>query len=305
MSDFMPPHFPPIPIGDEVRPPSVVSPDPANIFRHRAERLRTLAPGHQLQPYLTFLAGICDAQHAIQAGLPLPALPAEEDIARAISFGMPAIARDVFQVDDGVLTMLHRLFDAVIDMPMPDPARAALTRVRLADEAQLADLAKAVLAVEIPAEQVADHVWVAAGLQVHFARMAERVDASRLNFIADGACPTCGGAPATSSLVNWAEAERSRFCLCSLCATRWNAVRVKCLACSSTKGIYYKAIEGVATTIRAECCDECRSYVKILSEDEDPSLEGIADDVASLGLDMLVREEGFRRAGLNFFLIGA
>ena len=305
MSDLMPPHFPPIPIGDEVRPPSVVSADPANLFRLRAERLRALAPGHQLQPYLTFLAGICDAQHAIQANFPAPLLPAEEDIARAISFGMPAIARDAFPIDGGVLTTLHRLFDTVTDMEMPDSARAALTRVRLADEARLAALAAAVLAVEIPAEEVADHVWVAAGLQVHFARLAERIDARRLNFIADGACPTCGGAPASSSLVNWSEAERSRFCLCSLCGTRWNAVRVKCLACSSTKGIHYKAIEGVATTIKAECCDECRSYVKIFSEDEDRLLEGIADDVASLGLDMLVREEGYRRAGLNYFLIGA
>ncbi len=305
MSDVTPPQFPPIPIGAEARPPSVVSPEPATLFQARAARFRALAPGHQLQPYLSFLADLCEAQHAIQKGLPNPVLPSDEDLGRAVEFGMPAIARERFEVDDVVLQTLHRLFDQATDMAMPESARAALTRVRLADDDQLAGIARAVLAVEIPADQVAEHVWVGAGLQVHFARLAEGIDGRRLSFIADGVCPACGGAPATTSLVNWAEAERSRFCLCSLCATRWYAVRVKCVACSSTKGIHYKAIEGVSETIKAECCDECRSYVKILSEDVDRALEGIADDVASLGLDMLVREEGFRRAGLNLFLIGA
>src|SRR5690349_1699607 len=86
MSDVPPPQFPPIPIGSEARPPSVVSPEPAALFQRRADRLRALAPGHQLQSYLTFLGGICDAQHAIQVDLPAPTLPSEDEVSRAISF---------------------------------------------------------------------------------------------------------------------------------------------------------------------------------------------------------------------------
>ena len=81
-------------------------------------------------------------------------------------------------------------------------------------------------------------------------------------------------------------------------------MRVKCLSCSSTKGIHYQSIKGLADTIKAECCDECRTFVKIMAEDEDPALEPIADDVASLGLDLLVLETGYRRAGVNLFLLG-
>ena len=37
---------------------------------------------------------------------------------------------------------------------------------------------------------------------------------------------------------------------------------------------------------------------------EDPALEPVADDVASLALDLLVREAGYRRGGINPFLLG-
>ena len=37
---------------------------------------------------------------------------------------------------------------------------------------------------------------------------------------------------------------------------------------------------------------------------DNPKLEPIADDVASLSLDLLVREAGFRRGGVNPYLLG-
>jgi len=239
------------------------------------------------------------------------------------------------------------LLDRADRIAMPDPARAALHRVRdardrgqsfrygavaglpdvpgddgeaghdvevgnAADPNALRSAAAltirgcidAVLTDSIPVDDIAGHVFIGAALQVHFARAAASLDAARLNFIGDGICPVCGAPPATSGIVGWGGADRTRFCTCSLCGTRWNAVRVKCLTCSSTKGIHYQSIKGLADTIKAECCDECRTFVKILAEDEDPSLEPIADDVASLGLDLLVLESGYRRAGVNLFLIG-
>jgi FdhE protein len=44
--------------------------------------------------------------------------------------------------------------------------------------------------------------------------------------------------------------------------------------------------------------------VKILHQHKDPALEPVADDVASLALDLLVREAGYRRGGVNPFLLG-
>src|ERR1019366_3640096 len=181
--------------------------------------------------------------------------------------------------------------------PANAPIDADPNALRSTPELTIRACIEAVLTDAIPVESIAEHVFIGAALQVHFARAAALLDATRLRFIGDGICPACGAPPATSGIVGWGGADRTRFCTCSLCGTRWNAVRVKCLACSSTKGIHYQSIEGLADTIKAECCDECRCFVKIMAEDEDPSLEPIADDVASPALELLVLESGYRRAG--------
>ena len=105
-------------------------------------------------------------------------------------------------------------------------------------------------------------------------------------------------------IAGWHGAETARYASCMLCATLWNEVRVKCLVCSSTKGIGYQEIDGQGGTIKAETCDECSSYVKVLYHDKDTTLEPVADDVGSLGLDQLLRDGPWRRAGLNPFLAG-
>ena len=84
----------------------------------------------------------------------------------------------------------------------------------------------------------------------------------------------------------------------------WNVVRVKCVLCSATGGISYHTIEGKSDTVKAETCDSCRAYVKILYQVNDPALEPLADDVATLVLDVLMAEGGWRRGGHNPFLMG-
>ena len=56
--------------------------------------------------------------------------------------------------------------------------------------------------------------------------------------------------------------------------------------------------------MKAETCESCRGYVKIMHQHKDPALDPVADDVATLGLDLLVREAGYRRGGVNPFLLG-
>jgi formate dehydrogenase accessory protein FdhE len=88
------------------------------------------------------------------------------------------------------------------------------------------------------------------------------------------------------------------------CEALWHVVRIKCLACGSTEGVRYQEIDGGPGLIKAETCDGCRSYVKLLRQDKDPNLDPEADDVASLGLDLLLRDSPYRRAGYNPFLLG-
>src|SRR5262249_30275845 len=89
----------PIPIGAISAPPLVPLPDPLTLFAWRAERCRSLAAGHELGPYLRFLADLSACQHRIQRDLPEPDRPAGDARERARKHGMPAIDRTHFTAD--------------------------------------------------------------------------------------------------------------------------------------------------------------------------------------------------------------
>lgn len=54
---------------------------------------------------------------------------------------------------------------------------------------------------------------------------------------------------------------------------------------------------------QAEACPECRSYLKLCRMDRDPEVEPLADDLASLALDLLMSEEGFGRSRVNYLML--
>ena len=55
--------------------------------------------------------------------------------------------------------------------------------------------------------------------------------------------------------------------------------------------------------VQAECCSECGHYLKLMHPARDNGLEPVADDLASLTLDLLVSEGGLQRHGLNLLLL--
>jgi len=297
-----PPHDP-VPIGEVSKPPFARLPDPASLFAERAKRFRTIATGHELGSYLTFLADLSAVQHRVQNGLASPKLPPADALSRAREFGMPPLDRGRLEAPVFGQTF-ERLLALARGIAMPEAAQAALAHVIAADAAARASMVEAVLTNAIPFEALAEHVYAAAALQVHFARWAARLDATALAPVGDGICPACGGPPVATMVVGWPGAHGARFCACSLCGALWNYVRIKCVVCASTKGIAYEEIAGGPGTVKAETCESCRAYVKVLYQQKDPALDPIADDVASLGLDLLVREAGFRRGGVNPFLLG-
>jgi FdhE protein len=291
-------------IGGVPKAPFVRLPDPAVLFAMRAHRLRTLAQSGNLGPYLEFLAAIAEAQHSVVPTLAEPHLPDPELITRARRYDMPPVDRASFRPDAALRSTCSRLLDGLESLSKPDAAQAALERVRAADDRALDAMIASVLADSIPADAVAEHIYVAAALQVHFARLAARMTADALVPVGVGLCPVCGGRPVASLIAAWYGAEGTRYAACVLCSTWWSEVRVKCLVCGSTKGIGYQEIDGQGSTIKAETCDECGSYIKVLYQEKDMRLEPVADDVASLGLDQLLRATAYTRAGLNPYLAG-
>ncbi|MFG1426040.1 formate dehydrogenase accessory protein FdhE [Roseixanthobacter glucoisosaccharinicivorans] len=291
-------------IGGIAQPPLAVLPDPSAVFATRAQRMRDLAPHSELRPYLLFLADLVQVQHDIQAGLPEPELPDPAARKRAAEFAMPPLDRTQFTYDDAFDTTFDRLLHAMQPVEKPDAASKALDAVmRAAPKAREAMILN-VLADSIPVEAMAEHIYVAAALQVHFARLAARLDAKALVPLGDGMCPCCSAPPVASLIVEWPSAPGARYCACSLCGTLWNQVRVRCVLCGSTKGIGLQEVEGASGAAKAETCDSCHGYTKLFYLSKDPAAEPVADDVAWLGLDLLMRDGPYRRGTFNPFLLG-
>lgn len=218
---------------------------------------------------------------------------------------MPPLDRAALAGDTGLRALAQRFLEGVAALPMPPPAEAALAGLRQAAPEDLDQLIGNVLADSIPADDLPRHLFLSAAVQVHAARLASLLDPKQLVPVETGLCPCCGGPPASSMVVGHQGAEGARYAACAFCGTQWNEVRIKCLACGSTKGVGYMAPESEdEAAVKAETCDSCRSWVKILYQNRNPSLEPVADDVASLGLDLLMRDTQYRRAGFDPFLLG-
>ena len=117
-------------IGTIAKPPFVQLPDPTRVLGKRAERLRALASGHQLEGYLRFLADLTDAQLRILPELPEPDMPPAETIARAKEHAMPPLDRNTFKPDAAFEATLERLLSLAAALEMPAQAREALDRLR-------------------------------------------------------------------------------------------------------------------------------------------------------------------------------
>jgi FdhE protein len=290
-------------IGEEAMPPFAVLPDPSTLFLNRSKRLRSLAAGHILEPYLNFVADVTQAQHAIQSSLPPAMLPPAAQIQQALDYGIAPLSRTTLEPGEAGELTLRRFLESLPWPSMPEEASAAIMSLAAASSEMLHQLMSGALK-DLAPDILAERVLILAGLQVHFSRLAAQLPAQDLKPVADGACPVCGSAPMTSSVVGWPGSHSTRFCTCSLCGTMWHVVRIKCVLCGSTEGIGYLSIEGQPETVKAETCDKCGHYVKILYQVKDHMLDPLSDDVASLGLDMLLAKEGWKRGGQNLFLLG-
>lgn len=82
-------------------------------------------------------------------------------------------------------------------------------------------------------------------------------------------------------------------------------MRATCVACGDGKRVNQRFVEGSDGVARAETCDSCQSYLKLLHADKAQWLDPVADDLATLGLDILVSDEGYHRMTANPFLLQA
>jgi FdhE protein len=147
-------------------------------------------------------------------------------------------------------------------------------------------------------------LYVAAALQVYFSRLAASLPAPSLRLLPQrGLCPCCGSTPVSGVVTETGQTRGARYLHCSLCATAWNHVRAVCITCGQSRSVALKGIEGDSGAVKAETCDDCRTYAKMLYQARDMAVDPFADDLATLGLDVLVAEAGWSRHAPNPLLL--
>ncbi|MCS0591365.1 formate dehydrogenase accessory protein FdhE [Massilia norwichensis] len=314
--------------------PRLHLPRPASLFEARARRLRQLAAGEvpgipveeALRGYLGLMAVVADAQHALVARLGPTGvvLPDQAALRAAHDHNMPPLpvsgARPAnWQAVFGAL--LDVLAEAENAPPQLAPALAAL---RATPSAELEGIADAVLGSYPDGADPLRAPFVAAALQVAWSMMAAQLDEAWAQPLMTGTlCPVCGSHPVASVVRIGGQSQGYRYLHCSVCESEWHMVRVKCSCCEANGKVSYQGLvahdadpiaenkqaakagkpldkaNDPTKVARAETCDDCWTYRKIFNQEHDFHVEPLADDLASMLLDVLVTEAGYSRASGN------
>lgn len=281
--------------------PAVIAPQPASLFADRAARFERLADGHAAGDWLSFLGRLTQAQHELLQRHPAVPLPDAAALEQARRHAMPALPANGWVRDAAWQRHLAILVDKLLPSA-PPVLQSTMTTLAALPPAELDALADAVLRTEYDPAQAARLPFVAAALQVYWTWMAAQpafADLARLDV--PGVCPCCGSLP-VASVIQTGQYAGARYLHCSLCNTEWNLVRVNCSTCGETDKVSYRVLEdeaGQHELVRAEVCDDCHSYLKIVHRDKDAAADPVADDLATLALDILVDEAGYVRSGPN------
>ena len=294
-------------------------PQRASVFADRQLRLRQLAASHPMRDYLLFIANLAQAQHESLQDYAAVALPDEaacDAAARELLAPVPAATwpRDPLWRGE-----TRRLLGRLEKGLAAGSARDSVRRVIEADDAFFEQQADRLLNGVSLGLDLAAAPLLAAGLQTYWSHLLLQTAVARGESVfgrtdPPTACPCCASLPTASVTRIGADESGFRYLHCSLCSSQWHFVRIKCARCESTKGVHYEQLEAQAGVelpatgarpgaVKAECCDNCGHYLKLVSMEADHEVEPVADDLASVALDLLVSEAGHQRAGVNLMLV--
>ena len=259
------------------------------VFARRAARFEALATGHAAGDYLALLARVATAQRVaaeVRGAAPAQVVPG----ARPLELAGPP---------PGWHQALGLLLSGLSGVAVPPPAQAALERLARLSGPDLDGLAGRLLAGRPARLDLPVAVFAGAALQVAYTGLAASLPRASVARVEEG-CPVCGASPTAGLVLG---DDKLRYLVCGLCATSWHHTRVQCVLCHSGQAITYLAVEGDQGPARAEACEACQAYLKLFYVEKGPLLEPLADDVATVALDLMVGERGYRRLGLNPYLV--
>jgi len=283
--------------------PLLVVVDAAETFRARAERMQVLADQQSDSPWLAFCAQLMQAQ--VDCLGSVQPQPLDENVVReSLIHKLPPFSITTWLPEAQWSVVFNALSEALEAMPLAPGVRGALERVKQTAVVDQIRQAKALLAAHdsaLPADAVP---FIGAALQLLWATQSKTLSAFvELHKGESGLCPVCGSHP-VASVVRVGERDLHRYLICSLCASEWYAPRARCTNCETPKEVSMLG-DTRDSALQGECCEECRGYLKLMFQAKEPLIDAVADDLASISLDLALSAEGFSRTGRNlFFTVG-
>jgi len=277
-------------------------------------------PSEPGQTDVRMVRAVKHAQHGVLAAPRTVKLPTQEFLAEAARSGAPALEFPHWALNaewhEDLRDLLARL-QTQVDEGL---AHKVLEGLQSASAGHLDQQAERLLSGIMLGLDFATAPLIGAALQVYWTRLVHRTQAAfpDLAFgpLYDKAtvCPCCGAQPVASVARIGGDDAGARYLHCALCQTEWHMVRIKCSHCESTRSISYRELEPAEGAeqpsfvvpkgaVRAECCGECGHYLKIVDMAKDAHVDPVADDLATVALDLLVSETGQLRHGLNYMLL--
>jgi FdhE protein len=291
------------PSGGVKAPEPILLPDARVRFARTAERLELLSTGHPMEGWLGFMAKLARAQHRAASTL-ASLIPDEADVEQAVAARIPPISADGHRRDPAWRDGLASLLDGAASECAPSQAVVVTAEVRARSAASKEALADGFLRGVIDEKDAGSSFWIAAALQVYFTHLAGRLPAGSLRLLEERSlCPCCGSTSSASLVTAAGQTPGARYLTCSLCSTGWNYSRAVCVACGGSRTLALRGIEGDSGLVKAETCDECGTYSKLVYKAKDMQADPYADDLATLALDVMVGQAGWARHAPNPLLL--
>ncbi|MGO4703579.1 formate dehydrogenase accessory protein FdhE [Dyella sp. 2RAB6] len=285
-------------------PEPILLPDPSRRFATTAQRLEQLAAGHPMEAWLRFVAGLARAQHEVATTLHPAVMLDPATVAQSIDARLPPLAADGHRRDVSWREGLILLLDRIDRKSLPPAALVVVDALLRGDASTHERLADQFLRGGLASADAGAAIYVAAALQVYFTCSAAQLKADDLRLLEErGLCPCCGSPPVAGVVTATGSTPGTRYLYCSLCSSAWNHVRAVCITCGGTRKLALQGIEDDPGVVKAETCGECQTYAKLLYPIQDMQVDPYADDLASIGLDILVAEAGFARHAPNPLLL--
>lgn len=277
-----------------------------HMFNLRADRFEQLASeeASDWHKYLTFLANLCRAQqilfdrHNNQQALTLPQTDHEER----------PLSTLLITSHSPLINHLFNELYTLLEQQLSPTAIQVWRELRQLEQQELIQLCVKAFNQQINLAQQDYTVWINAVLQIIYTLAAKKLAKEQIKPIANiGYCPCCGTDAVGSVIIGRGNLEGLRYLQCGICNSRWHSIRAHCSFCDSSHNLTIQNIEHTSeaalTGAEAECCPNCQSYRKRYRLAKQQYADPIADDLASLALDIMLSEEQWRRGGANPFLI--